>query len=56
MGKIRVFDPDPVVLKKALAAFNRNPEFADVEIAEAWAGRIDATPNGVPLFLAPEVI
>jgi glycine/D-amino acid oxidase-like deaminating enzyme len=49
----RVSDPapDPIVLKKALAAFKRNrPEIADVEVAEAWAGRIDATPDGAPVI------
>ena len=42
---------DPIVPKKALAAFKRNrPEIADVEVAEAWAGRIDATPDGAPVI------
>ncbi|WP_228259638.1 NAD(P)/FAD-dependent oxidoreductase [Siculibacillus lacustris] len=49
----RVSDPapDPAVIRKALAAFKRNrPEVAGVAPAEAWAGRIDATPDGVPVI------
>ena len=49
----RVSDPapDPAVLRKALQAFKRNrPEVAHVEVAEAWAGRIDATPDSVPVI------
>jgi len=55
----RVSDPtpDPRVVEKALAAFKRNrPELADVEIAQAWAGRIDATPDGVPVISKVEPI
>ena len=49
--------PDPIVLKKALAAFKRNrPEVAEVEIAEAWAGRIDATPDGEPVISKVESV
>jgi glycine/D-amino acid oxidase-like deaminating enzyme len=44
-------DPDPDVLRKSLEGFRRNrPEVAGVEIAQAWAGRIDATPDGVPVI------
>ena len=42
---------------KALAAFKEGrPEVAGVEIAEAWAGRIDATPDGVPVIAKVEAV
>jgi glycine/D-amino acid oxidase-like deaminating enzyme len=47
--------PDPAVLTKALAAFRRGrPELRGVDVAEAWAGRIDATPDGVPVISGVE--
>ncbi len=55
----RVADPtpDPAVVKKALAAFRRNrPEVWDADVAEAWAGRIDATPDAVPVISRVEPI
>ena len=49
--------PDPSVINKALAAFKRNrPEVQGVEIAETWAGRIDATPDGAPVISPVESI
>ncbi len=49
--------PDPAVLKKALDVLKRNrPEFLDVGIAEAWAGRIDTTPDAVPVVSRVETI
>ena len=49
--------PDPAVLKKALAALRRDrPELRDVGVAEAWAGRIDATPDGAPVISGVETI
>lgn len=55
----RVSDPAPdqAVIGKALAAFKRGrPEVADVDVAEAWAGRIDATPDGVPVISPVEAV
>jgi len=51
--KLRVLDPEPVdwVLDVALAGLKAYyPAFANVEIAERWAGCIDATPDAVPVI------
>jgi glycine/D-amino acid oxidase-like deaminating enzyme len=51
--KLRVLDPEPVdwVLDVALAGLkDYYPAFANVEIAERWAGCIDATPDAVPVI------
>jgi glycine/D-amino acid oxidase-like deaminating enzyme len=48
-----VLDPEPVdwVLDVALAGLKAYyPAFANVEIAERWAGCIDATPDAVPVI------
>jgi glycine/D-amino acid oxidase-like deaminating enzyme len=43
--------PDPAVVRKALARFRRaRPEVAEVGVADAWAGRIDMTPDLVPVI------
>jgi len=51
--KIRVNDPAPVekVTKKALARLRqRFPAFANAKIEQSWAGRIDVTPDIVPVI------
>lgn len=50
---VRVLDPAPdaAAVKTALANFKRGrPEIADAAIADAWAGRIDVTPDIVPVI------
>jgi glycine/D-amino acid oxidase-like deaminating enzyme len=50
---IRVLDPEPVdwILDEALASLKQCfPAFAPIEIAERWAGCIDATPDVVPVI------
>jgi glycine/D-amino acid oxidase-like deaminating enzyme len=50
---IRVLDPEPVdwVLDEALSSLKRYfPAFETIEIAERWAGCIDATPDAVPVM------
>jgi glycine/D-amino acid oxidase-like deaminating enzyme len=52
---VRVLDPEPVasVLDEALASLRTYyPAFASLEIAERWAGCIDATPDAVPVISA----
>ena len=56
--KTRVLDPQPYtpILDDALANIAAFPELNDVEIVERWAGRIDVTPDAVPVIgPAPDV-
>ena len=49
----RVLDPEPDrdVLENAIAAARTLfPAFADVKIAESWAGMIDVTPDALPVM------
>ncbi len=51
----RVLDPEPdhALLADALASARRLfPQLAEVEIAESWAGMIDATPDALPVLCA----
>jgi glycine/D-amino acid oxidase-like deaminating enzyme len=51
--QVRVLDPAPVaaVLDEALGSLRRiYPVFAAAEVAERWAGCIDATPDAVPVI------
>ncbi|MFT3850225.1 MAG: FAD-binding oxidoreductase [Propionivibrio sp.] len=51
--EIRIHDPAPdsAVARKALERFKRGrPELNDVTSAETWAGRIDMTPDLVPVI------
>ena len=51
--KTRVLDPQPYtpILDDALANIQAAfPELNDVEIVERWAGRIDVTPDAVPVI------
>lgn len=50
---IRVLDPAPdaAAVQTALANFKRGrPALADLAVADAWAGRIDVTPDIVPVI------
>ncbi len=50
---VRMLDPEPVhsVLDEAEASLKRYfPAFAPLQIAERWAGAIDATPDAVPVI------
>ena len=52
---VRVLDPEPVasILDQALASLKfYYPAFEPLEIAERWAGCIDATPDAVPVISA----
>jgi glycine/D-amino acid oxidase-like deaminating enzyme len=49
----RIYDPAPdrAIVDTAIARLKRiRPDFAGVEVAEAWAGRIDTTPDIVPVI------
>jgi glycine/D-amino acid oxidase-like deaminating enzyme len=49
----RVLDPAPNqrTVTRCLAAFRATfPEFADIEMATAWAGIIEVTPDELPVF------
>jgi glycine/D-amino acid oxidase-like deaminating enzyme len=51
--QIRVLDPEPTaaLLDSALADLKTVfPAFRDVQVAERWAGYIDATPDAVPVI------
>jgi glycine/D-amino acid oxidase-like deaminating enzyme len=51
--EIRILDPEPVasILDEAEASLKEYyPVFRDMEIAERWAGVIDATPDAVPVI------
>jgi glycine/D-amino acid oxidase-like deaminating enzyme len=53
--EVRVLDPEPVqaILDEAAASLKSYyPAFADMRIAERWAGVIDATPDVVPVMSA----
>jgi glycine/D-amino acid oxidase-like deaminating enzyme len=55
--RIRVLDPEPdaAVLAKALKAARATlPGFADLKMAESWAGMIDVTPDIIPVLCAIE--
>jgi glycine/D-amino acid oxidase-like deaminating enzyme len=55
--RVRVLDPEPLdwVLNEALAGLKAYyPAFANIEIAERWAGCIDATPDAVPVISSIE--
>jgi glycine/D-amino acid oxidase-like deaminating enzyme len=50
---VRVLDPEPVdgILDTALASLKSYfPQFREAEVAERWAGLIDATPDAVPVM------
>ena len=50
---VRIFDPEPSrpILDEALVSLKAHyPVFEGVEIAERWAGGIDATPDAVPVI------
>ena len=51
--QVRVLDPEPYdgILDDAAAALKTAyPAFKDMQIAERWAGMIDATPDAVPVI------
>ena len=51
--QVRILDPEPVrsILDEAMASLKHYfPAFAGVEVAERWAGVIDATPDAVPVM------
>jgi glycine/D-amino acid oxidase-like deaminating enzyme len=51
--QVRVLDPEPTatMLDSALADLKSVfPAFRDVQVAERWAGYIDATPDAVPVI------
>jgi glycine/D-amino acid oxidase-like deaminating enzyme len=51
--EVRILDPEPVnsILDEAAASLRQcYPAFAGMEIAERWAGVIDATPDAVPVM------
>ncbi len=44
-------DPDPGTLREVLAAARTNfPQLGPLEIAESWAGMIEATPDAIPVW------
>jgi glycine/D-amino acid oxidase-like deaminating enzyme len=50
---VRVLDPEPKpgILREARSALSRAfPAFADMQVAESWAGLIDVTPDAVPVI------
>jgi glycine/D-amino acid oxidase-like deaminating enzyme len=50
---VRILDPEPVtsILNEAEASLKEYyPAFRDMEIAQRWAGVIDATPDAVPVM------
>ncbi len=56
---IRTLDPEPLdwVLEDAMKRLARDvPVFADIQIAERWAGMIDTTPDVVPVISAVDKI
>ena len=51
--EVRILDPEPVtsILDEAAASLkDYYPVFRDMEIADSWAGAIDATPDAVPVM------
>jgi glycine/D-amino acid oxidase-like deaminating enzyme len=51
--EVRILDPEPVtsILDEAAASLkDYYPVFRDMEIADRWAGVIDATPDAVPVI------
>jgi glycine/D-amino acid oxidase-like deaminating enzyme len=51
--EVRILDPEPVegILNEAEASLKQYfPAFAEMQIAERWAGMIDATPDAVPVM------
>ncbi len=49
----RILDPKPYngILNEALSALQKDfPAFQGIEVAERWAGMIDATPDAVPVI------
>lgn len=53
--KVRILDPEPItsILDEAAASLkDYYPVFRDMEIADRWAGVIDATPDAVPVMSA----
>ena len=56
---VRILDPEPVpsILDEALASLEAYyPVFKEVQIAERWAGCIDATPDAVPVISAVDSV
>jgi glycine/D-amino acid oxidase-like deaminating enzyme len=50
---VRVLDPkpvDPILGEAAESLKSYYPKFADMRIAERWAGAIDAVPDAVPII------
>jgi glycine/D-amino acid oxidase-like deaminating enzyme len=53
--KIRILDPKPIqsILDDCFASLKKHyPAFKNAQIAEAWGGMIDATPDAVPVISA----
>ncbi len=53
--QVRVLDPEPDmdILETAIDHARRHfPELGDLQIAEAWAGMIDVTPDAIPIWSA----
>jgi glycine/D-amino acid oxidase-like deaminating enzyme len=51
--RVRILDPEPVasILDEALDSLKRTfPAFGAAQVAERWAGCIDATPDAVPVI------
>ncbi len=57
--QVRILDPAPIasILDEAAASLKDYfPAFRDMEIAERWAGCIDATPDAVPVISSIEAL
>ena len=51
--QVRILDPEPVtsILEQAVSGLKSCfPVFKDMQVAESWAGMIDATPDAVPVI------
>jgi hypothetical protein len=46
----RVRDPAPDMSLVSAALIKSNPELKDIEVAEAWGGTIDRTPDTIPVI------
>ncbi|MDH2405286.1 FAD-binding oxidoreductase [Bradyrhizobium sp. SSUT18] len=55
--RIRDPAPDMSLVKSALASLIKsNPELKDIEIAEAWGGTIDCTPDTIPVISSVDAL
>lgn len=57
--RVRVLDPAPTgtVLRQALRNLKRAfPDFAEMQVVEAWAGLMDVTPDAVPVISAVDAL